>query len=115
MFEILGIGVIFAIIIIASFVYDMFSWGFVFYKFWYWFVLPVFNTHTVLNMVNPLPEITFYQSIGLVCFTMLISHRNVYLVKKEYKDETTSTIINIISPWIIFIIGWATYAWFVKP
>lgn len=60
MLEILGIGVLLALVFVGAFIYDVFSWGFVFYKFWYWFVLPVFNTHTLLNVVNPILSIHWF-------------------------------------------------------
>lgn len=52
---IVGILVIIGIIF-GSVLYGTLAWGFVLYKFWYWFLIPSFPD---------IPEITFVQAMGL--------------------------------------------------
>ena len=75
--------------------YGSFAWGFVTYKFWHWFILPVFP-----NM----PLVTLLQAIGLSTFIGLFKGTKES-VKKEYREDS-STIIPWIAPLVVFGIGW---------
>lgn len=89
-------------LVMGVILYFSFSMGFVFYKYWYWFVLDVFPN---------LPEITFYQAVGLKLFTgILISIRYNALKEELYKDgavERTSQLF--LMPWISVLIGYFIY------
>jgi len=95
------IGIIIAAIVFGAvfsvlLVYNALSWGFVTFKFWTWFVLPVFVT---------LPALTFLQAVGLWVFITLFQNQTMPTVKKEYRDETANTIMPIVAPWLVFAIG----------
>jgi hypothetical protein len=91
---ILGVFVLIPIL----FLYGSFSWGFVFFKFWSWFVLPVFSF---------LPSINFWQAVGLWVFISLFHNQQVQQVKDEYlKDSTERTVSGIVLPWVVLLIGW---------
>lgn len=91
-----------AIILIAvALCYGALVWGLVLYKFWYWFLLPVFTT---------VPNITYVQAVGLVFVVSLFHTVNSQIIKKEYKDETSSNVVGLIAPWLTLLLGWAAYA-----
>lgn len=98
--EILIIGIIFIIIMGISVIYGALVWGLVMYKFWGWFVLPIFTN---------LPAIEFKQAVGLAVFIGLFHTVQSQVLKKEYKDETQSIILPIIAPWVTLIIGWLVH------
>ena len=77
--------------------YGAFSWGFVAWKFWYWFLLPVFPA---------LPAITFLHAVGLMFFISLFKNQSTQVIKDEYVDKTIGVIMGIIAPWVVFIMGW---------
>ncbi|HII95297.1 MAG TPA: hypothetical protein HA367_06150 [Candidatus Methanofastidiosum sp.] len=86
---------IIAIIIVGLLlVYTSFSWGLVLFKFWGWFVLPVFEN---------LPVLTFYQAIGLMLVIGLFhSH---YITPKEY-DMKNEMVSRLLHPWVALFVGW---------
>lgn len=85
--------------------YHAFAWGFVFYKFYYWFVLPVFNN---------LPVINFHQAIGLAFFTTLFKNNFTLVNKPEFRDDNILPYIHFFAPILIFNVGYIIYAFFVK-
>jgi len=97
------LAIIFAILIIAgALIYTTLSWGLVVFKFWGWFLLPVFPAA---------PEITFIQAVGLMFLIGLTHQMDTQVVKKEYKDEFTAGVGAIIAPWLTLVIGWIAYNW----
>jgi hypothetical protein len=97
MIEAIGlvIGMFFVIGLVVA--YSAMSWGFVLYKFWYWFLLPVFPN---------LPHITFLLAIGLMMFVDLFKTHAATAIKDEFRDKNTEIISNIIAPWIVFVVGY---------
>lgn len=87
-------------LIAALVIYGIFSWGLVLYKFWYWFLLPVFTT---------LPSINFWQAIGLCLFVSLFKNHNSQTIKKEYREDN-AVYTSIIAPWIVLFIGWIIHS-----
>ena len=79
------------------FFYEAISWGLVTWKFWYWFLLPVFPT---------LPAITFLQAVGLMFFISLFKAQPTQAIKKEYIDQTNTTVTQVIAPWVTLFVGW---------
>lgn len=75
-------------------VYSSLSWGFVFYKFYSWFVLSVFTT---------LPEINFWAAVGLMFFVGLF-HGNHIAPKETDNSSAIGTLF--FGPWITLAIGW---------
>lgn len=98
---IIGI-LVFLVVIGAIFVYDTLAWGLVLYKFWGWFVLPVFAT---------LPTLTFVQALGLMFVVGLF--KNTYVgnnIKDEYvKDKHSATWMLLLAPWVTLFFGWLAY------
>lgn len=80
-----------------AFFYGAFAWGWVMYKFWYWFVLPVFTT---------LPELTIIQCVGLMMFISLFKSYPAQIIKTEYVNEVGSKLLSIIAPPLILLVGW---------
>jgi hypothetical protein len=100
-------GIILVILIGIIFIYDTLSWGLVLYKFWGWFVLPVFTT---------LPVLTFTQALGLMFVVGLFkSHFAGENIKDEYKkDKYSQTIVLFILPWLTLIFGWLAWLIWLK-
>lgn len=71
------------------------AWGFVVYRFWYWFILPVFNN---------LPAIDFKQAIGIGIFLNLFKNYNT-LIKTEFRDYDTYIALMLIIPVALLIFG----------
>lgn len=97
------IAVIVAVVIIGlTFVYDTLAWGLVLYKFWGWFVLPIFVT---------LPALTFVQALGLMFVVGLF--KNTYVgnnIKDEYvKNKHAATWTVLLAPWVTLFFGWLAY------
>ena len=96
------LAIVFALLLFAgAILYFSFSWGFVLFKFWYWFLLPVFIT---------LPHIEYYQAIGLLLFISLSkSSSKADTMKKEFKDSEKSisaAIVTFLAPWIVLCTGY---------
>ena len=89
--------IIVAIILSVAILYGALSWGLIMYRFWSWFLLPVFPT---------LPNITFNQAVGLAIFVVLFHNVQAQVIKKEYIDETQAVLTHIIAPWITLLFGW---------
>lgn len=83
-----------ALSVIGMILYSSLSWGFVLFKFWSWFVLPVFGM---------LPEITWWQAVGLMFVIQLFQARPA--VAKE--TDNTSNFVNVLlTPWLLLVIAW---------
>ena len=98
--EILGIVFLFVTVVALALLYGAVSWGLVMYKFWYWFLLPVFPS---------LPQINFIQAVGLMFFLGLFKGVETQVLKKEYKDETSATLAALLAPWLTLIVGWIVW------
>jgi len=101
MIEILVATILVAAVVIFFIAYDALVWGLVCWKFWYWFVLPVFPT---------LPEIAFWQAVGLMFFIALFKNQTQPVIKKEYRDDATQTVMTILVPWLALIVGYIVHA-----
>lgn len=88
------------VLIAAALLYGSLAWGFVMYKFWYWFLLPVFPA---------LPQIKFWQAVGLFIFINLFQISTGQPIKEEYKDNTAGAAAAILNPWVLLLIGWIIY------
>lgn len=92
------------VLIMVLFLYSTAVWGLVLFKFWSWFVLPIFPA---------LPEITFVQAIGLMLVIGLFRSQHINSVKKEYKDGAMETTLSLINPWMTLFFGWLAYNIFI--
>lgn len=95
------LGILAVLLVFAAIVvYGSFSWGFVLFKFWYWFLLPVFVE---------LPQIDYLSAVGIMLFIGLFkNHATKVSIKDEFleKEEKLNTrIVNFLSPWITLAIG----------
>jgi hypothetical protein len=95
-------GFIIAIFIGALFIYNTLSWGLVLYKFWGWFILPVFVT---------LPALTFVQALGLMFVVGLFKSNftGEGLADKYKKTKHQPMVMSILNPWITLLFGWLAY------
>ena len=98
--EILAVVFFFVVVVAFAILYTSVSWGLVMWKFWYWFLLPVFPT---------LPQINFLQAVGLMFFLMLFKQPEGQVLKEEYKDKTSSTWGPLLAPWLTLLFGWIVY------
>ena len=103
LFGILLAAVVFVAIVGIGIVYSTFSWGFVLYKFWGWFLIPALALTFPDVTVN---QISFPLAVGIFMFTTFFKNHETQVVKKEYKDETASNLGGILAPWITLFIGW---------
>ena len=84
-------------LITGAVIYSTFAWGYVCFKFWYWFILPIFPN---------LPNLDFWQCIGIMFFIHLFKTH-----VSESKDETSKSskygklIGAILTPWILLLIA----------
>ena len=98
--EILAAAFFIILILAIALLYSTVSWGLVMWKFWYWFLLPVFPA---------LPQINFVQAVGLICFLSLFKTVESQFIKKEYKDETASVWSPIVATWLTLFFGWLVW------
>lgn len=75
--------------------YSTLSWGYVCFKFWYWFILPVFTE---------LPHCTFWQCVGLMFFISLF--RNQGAKKSDSNKQDINWGLLIISPWLTLLVAY---------
>ncbi len=91
--------VIFGLIVFIGgiILYEGFVWGFVTYKFYYWFGLPI---------IPELPHFNYMECVSLFLVLSLFKNHHIDNIKKEYKDETNGIIQALLAPWISLFIGW---------
>jgi hypothetical protein len=78
-------------------IYGCFSWGFVAWKFYGWFIV---------TAIPNAPDFTVTQFIGFSFFLYVILPKVSVDIKSEYKEDATTRIIGaVIAPWIVLIIG----------
>jgi hypothetical protein len=94
-----ALSLFFGIIVIIAFgfFYGAFAWGWVMYKFWYWFILPVFTT---------LPELTVIQCVGLMMSINLLKSFPAQIIDNKYVNETASSMLQLMAPALMLLIGW---------
>ena len=95
------LALIFIILLFAGMIiYSSFSWGFVLFKFWHWFMMPVFFT---------LPSISFYQAVGILLFIGVFKTKVLEVpLKDEFidsKKKINNIIIRVIAPWMVLLMG----------
>jgi len=90
-------AVVIALVLGFAILYSAFSWGLVAYKFWYWFLLPVFPS---------MPHINYWQAMGLFLFIGLFNTHVPQVLKKEYTDTKVNAIAQYIAPWLTLLAGY---------
>ena len=97
------IGLLFVVALVAGMIiYTSMSWGYVCFKFWYWFILPVFPT---------MPHIAFWQAVGLFLFMGLFKNHGTYHGEKKEGNETA---VGLLTPWLVLLIGYMMFLWFIN-
>lgn len=91
-------------LIVVLFLYDTLAWGLVLFKFWGWFVLPVFVA---------LPALSFVEALGLMFVIGLFKSSNTQFIKKEYRMDFTSWLVWVM-PWATLVFGWLAYVLFIQ-
>lgn len=82
-------------------IYSTLSWGWVCFKFWSWFIVPIF-----ISGFPNFPEITFIEACGMMLFINLFKNFGGSTIKKEYRDESSGWTSLIITPWLVLLVGW---------
>lgn len=77
-------------------IYSSASWGFVLYKMWGWFVLPVFPM---------LPSINFIEALGLMFIISLFKNQPTTM-KEEFVDNSKNTTYFLLGPWMTLLVAW---------
>lgn len=92
-----------ALLVLIVVAYDAASWGWVFFKFYHWFVLPVYVG---------IADVTFAQSVGLVMFLTLF--KTWAYTKEEVKDDEKVKKISaaLLRPWLVLLTGYIVKCWF---
>jgi len=89
-----------ALIFLGALAWGAFAWGFVLYKFWQWFLLPVFPT---------LPHISISQAVGLMIVVQLFDKNIPQVFDDEFLNTDKKNYFDIISPIIAFVFGWIVW------
>lgn len=79
--------------------YNAFAYGYVVYKFWYWFILAAFPQ---------LPELTLPHAIGLMFFISLFRSRDMSdsTINGVEIKKKANWAGELLAPWIIIFIAW---------
>lgn len=85
-------------LIIVEFIYAALAGGFVFLKFYSWFILSTFKV---------LPTITYPQSIGLVIFITCML--KPMASKPKDKDEFEYHLEIVLIPWLVLGLGYLVF------
>lgn len=99
--EILALIFLTALAIAGILIYSTFSWGWVCFKFWSWFIVPIF-----ISAWPEIPVLTFIEACGLMFFIGLFKNHGGNNIKKEYRDEGTNWGNLLITPWLVLLVGW---------
>jgi len=83
----MGIGIL-------IFFYTAISWGFLMYKLWYWFILPIFPA---------LPQLDYRQCMSLILIVVVLITPSVGMPKQK---EDIGIITVILIPWVFFVFCW---------
>jgi hypothetical protein len=84
-------------LLLVVILYGSFSWGFVTYTFYNWFVL---------TSIPELPVFSLVQFIGFNIFINAFIRSSPSYIKDEHKEKVTEYTMTILGPWIILCLGW---------
>ena len=87
---------------IFRYFYGIFTGGLLTYQFYFWFLFPVFAG---------LPNITYWQAIGLSSFLYLFNQIKAadLVAVKEHEDNDMVVYGSLILPWIVLGMGYITH------
>lgn len=89
------------LLVLAAYLYDTLCWGLVMYKFWEWFLLPVFPE---------LPTLSFVYAVGLMFVVGLFKNQVLARPKEQYRESNYGQFFWM--PWVTLFFGWLTYTLF---
>ena len=84
-------------------IYEILVYGFICFKFWHWFVIPVFPT---------LPNINYWQGVSLMMFIFLFHNvtKTISPAPSSYSERVEQIVDELVStilkPWMMWFIGW---------
>lgn len=84
-------------------IYSSFSWGYVAYVFYGWFVTPY---------IHNLPQFTITMFVGFILFISVILPKSATFIKDEYEREDLKWIYLILGPWLTLFGGWVVHSLF---
>jgi hypothetical protein len=85
------------ILIIVSIIVQILLGGFIFLKFWDWFLLPSFPE---------MPKLTYELALGLSIFMILFKNKSVNNMLKDEEYKGQHSVNNAITLIIILSFGW---------
>ena len=87
---------------IFRYFYGIFTGGLLTYQFYFWFLFPVFAG---------LPNITYWQAVGLSSFLYLFNQTKAIELAKFKKYEDTDIVVygSLIIPWVVLGLGLITH------
>lgn len=86
------------LLVLGAVLYGSLSWGFVVYKFWNWFLIPVLAIALPDVVVMPM---TYWGGVALFLFTIFFR-----LNGNSYSNEDKNWGLSILTPWAILLLGW---------
>ena len=81
--------------------YGVLTWGFVVYKFYYWFLL---------SLIPEAPLITFAQAIMIsLLLSLFKNHSTGPNIKKEYREDSGMSQM-FLATWVTLLLGWIIHS-----
>jgi hypothetical protein len=77
--------------------YGIFAWGFVCFKFYHWFILPIFPISH---------ELDYIQCVGIMFFISLFKNHGKDTYKEDEKKKKEALWSAMIMPWMFVLLGW---------
>jgi len=92
---ILGVGVVALLVL-----YNSFSWGYVTFMLYNWFILPSFPAS---------PHFSILAFVGFNLFLNAIIRSSSSHIKSEYQNQTAQWTTILLAPWLTLFISWCLY------
>lgn len=92
------------LVVLGMFLYTSFSWGYVAYVTYGWFILPIAPTF---------PHLGVLQFIGIFLFLGCIIRSNNPNIKSEYVDKYSQWFTFICAPWITLGFSYLFYSLYI--
>ena len=92
---ILGIGLVALLVL-----YNAFSWGYVTFMLYNWFILPSFPTS---------PHFGVLAFVGFNIFLNAIIRSSPSHIKSEYQNQTSMWVTTLLAPWLTLFVSWCLY------
>lgn len=96
-------GLITVFMVAAMVLYSAFSWGYVSYVLYHWFILSALPT---------LPHFTVTQFVGIAIFLGAMMPHSTTHLKDEFVKKEERLVTFIIAPWVTLVMAWLIHALF---